>query len=55
MEYNDNYPSCRATYATLRILRDDLDPDAVSSVLSIVPSDGHRMAIGRAIHGAPGL
>jgi len=42
MDYDDNYPSCRATYATLRIFRDDLDPDAVSSMLGIIPSDRHR-------------
>jgi len=42
MDYDDNYPTCRVTYATLRIFRDDLDPDAVSSVLGIAPSDRHR-------------
>ena len=37
-DYNDDYPTCRKTYATLRIYRDDLDPPAISDLLKIEPS-----------------
>jgi hypothetical protein len=36
--YDDDYPTCKATYATLRIYRDELEPDIVSSRLGLTPS-----------------
>jgi hypothetical protein len=40
--YNDEYPTCAETYATLRIYDDQLEPDVVSSRLVLTPSDAHR-------------
>ena len=37
--YDDDYPTCKATYATLRIYHDELDPDTVSSRLRLTPSN----------------
>ncbi len=37
-DYDDDYPTCRKTYATLCIFRDDLDPSAVSDLLGIEPT-----------------
>jgi hypothetical protein len=42
MMYNDDYPTCEETYATLRIYHDDLNPDDVSSRLRLVPSDSQK-------------
>ena len=36
--YDDDYPTCKATYATLRIYHDELEPDTVSSRLGLTPS-----------------
>lgn len=36
--YDDDYPSCKETYATLCIYKDDLDPNEVSSKLGLTPS-----------------
>jgi len=53
--YRDNYPTCEQTYATLRILHDELDPEHVSKTLNLVPSktqrkgeasSSHRVVIG---------
>jgi hypothetical protein len=38
LTYDDDYPTCGATYATLCIYGDDLDPDTVTSLLGIEPS-----------------
>jgi len=40
--YDDNYPTCAATYATLRIYRDDLDPDEISRRLNVAPSESQK-------------
>ncbi len=37
-DINDDYPTCERTYVTLRIFRDDLDPDSVTHTLGIQPS-----------------
>jgi len=42
MKYNDQYATCRSTYATLRILHEDLDPDEISRLLGVTPSSSHR-------------
>jgi hypothetical protein len=36
--YDDDYPTCERTYATLWILQEDLDPDVVTGALAIQPS-----------------
>jgi hypothetical protein len=40
--YQDDYPTCEETYATLRIYHDELDPDEVSRALALVPSNAQR-------------
>jgi hypothetical protein len=47
--YDDNYPTCEATYATLRIYHDELEPDVVSSLLVLTPSESQKrgQALGR--------
>ena len=49
--YDDNYPTCKATYATLRIYHDELEPDVVSARLGLKPSasqkKGQSLAPGR--------
>lgn len=40
--YDDNYPTCKTTYATLRIYRDDLDPDEISRRLNTAPSKSQK-------------
>ena len=37
-EYNDDYPTCERTFATLRIYADSLSPDAISSLLGVSPT-----------------
>jgi len=37
-DYNDNYPGCLRTYATLRIYPGEIHPQEVSARLQIVPS-----------------
>lgn len=39
LEYNDDYPTCLKTYATLRIYHDALIPDSVSQRLGIEPTE----------------
>lgn len=41
-EYYDDYPTCSYTYAWLRLVSDDLDPDEVSRTLGVEASDSHR-------------
>jgi hypothetical protein len=41
-EYSDDYPSCEYTHATLRIIGDDLDPDEVSELIGLEPTEAHR-------------
>ena len=36
--YEDDYPTCEETYATLRIYGDQLEPDEISRRLGIMPS-----------------
>jgi hypothetical protein len=36
--YDDQYPSCAETYVTLRIVGNDLDPDEVTELLTVMPS-----------------
>ena len=47
--YDDDYPTCEETYATLRIYDEQLDPDIVSSRLVLTPSKAHKkgQALGR--------
>jgi hypothetical protein len=40
--YNDEDPTCKATYATLCIYHDDLEPDNVSSRLGVTPSKSQK-------------
>ena len=40
--YQDDYPTCGATYASLCIYHDDLDPDNVTARLGISPSETRR-------------
>ena len=42
LTYDDEYPTCDATYATLCIYGDDLDPNAVTSLFGIEPSHTQR-------------
>ena len=37
-DYDDDYPTCSKAYAGLRIYHDDLDPDRVTGLLGIEPS-----------------
>ena len=39
IDYDDDYPTCVRTYASLRILHDDLEPDRVTRLLGIEPSE----------------
>jgi len=41
-EYDDEYPTCAPTWATLRIYRDDLDPEAVSRQLQNQPTSSQK-------------
>ncbi len=36
--YDDDYPTCARTYATLHIYHDDLDPNAITRILGIEPT-----------------
>ena len=38
-DYDDNYATCARTYGTLCIYHDDLDPEAVSSELGLLPTE----------------
>lgn len=40
--YDDDYPTCENTRATLRIYHDELDPDVVSSRLNLTPSESQK-------------
>ncbi|TWT49545.1 hypothetical protein Pla22_47420 [Rubripirellula amarantea] len=37
-EYNDEYPTCERTYATLRIYADTLSPEEITSLLGVEPT-----------------
>jgi hypothetical protein len=37
-EYDDEYQTCERTYASLRIMNDDLDPEEISRQLGIQPT-----------------
>ena len=41
-DYDDEYPTCTETYATLRIMADDLDPHEITRLLGISPSETLR-------------
>ncbi len=41
-EYNDEYPSCRRTYSTLRVLSDAHVPDEVTALLKFEPTRAFR-------------
>ena len=47
--YDDDYPTCKATYASLCIYRDELEPEVISSRLGLTPSSAQQkgQAIGR--------
>ena len=40
--YDDNYPTCKITYATLRIYHDYLEPDVISSRLVLTPAASQK-------------
>src|SRR5258708_4925009 len=40
--YQDDYPTCEETYATLRVYHDKLEPNAISNRLALVPSDAQK-------------
>src|SRR4051812_6079927 len=37
--YDDDYPTCSRTYAGLRIYQNDLDPDRITRLLGVEPTD----------------
>ena len=37
--YDDNYPTCRETYATLRLFSDYVDPREITATLEVLPSE----------------
>src|SRR5437762_13576226 len=37
-DYDDDYPTCARTYASLRIYHEDLDPDSITRILSVEPT-----------------
>ena len=37
-DYDDDYPTCLETHAGMRIYHDDLDPDRITGLLGIEPS-----------------
>ncbi len=39
MNYIDDYPTCESTYVTLRVYTGDMEPEFVSRILEITPSD----------------
>jgi hypothetical protein len=41
-EYNDDWPTCDRTYAAMRIVADDLDPEAVTARLAVTPTEAFR-------------
>jgi hypothetical protein len=51
-EYDDEYGTCRTTYATLRIYPGEIDPTEVTDRLGIEPSSWQRR--GEAIQGRDG-
>lgn len=38
MQYDDEFPTCKETYATLRIFSDTLSPTEITTALGVVPS-----------------
>jgi hypothetical protein len=40
--YNDEYPTCEATYATLRVYPGEIDPESVTQRLGVAPSSFQR-------------
>ena len=38
MEYDDEYPTCENTYATLRIYHEGLEPEVITQILKIEPT-----------------
>jgi len=53
MVYDDGYPTCAETYATLRIYPGDLDPSSVTERLAIEPSTWQRRGESQRIMGVP--
>ena len=43
--YDDDYPTCARTYATLRIYHEDLDPASITRLLGVEPT--HTQVKGR--------
>lgn len=41
-EYDDNWATCARTYASLRIFKSDLDPNAVEKLLGLEATDSYR-------------
>ena len=37
--YNDNYETCKKTYVTLRVYCDNMQPDALTEFLGIIPTE----------------
>ena len=54
--YQDDYPTCAETYATLRLYPGDIDPDIVTERLSVAPTTVQRPRAdqqpGHAVHPA---
>ena len=40
--YDDSYPTCAATYSTLRVFSDELAPDEITKILQIEPTRTFR-------------
>lgn len=39
MEFDDEYPTCEETYATLRVFSDQLNPDEIAQLLGLEATD----------------
>lgn len=47
IEYNDNYETCYKTYATFRIYTGEIDPNKITEILNIEPSEVILKGMGR--------
>ena len=50
--YDDDFPTCEQTYATLRVFSDDINPHAITLSLGVDPSESFEKGEGRGNKGA---
>jgi|GEM_PF-550760 hypothetical protein len=50
-EYNDEYPTCVETFSTLRVFSDQVDPERITKLLAIEPTESFRMGEARGAKG----